>query len=154
MSLDLDFAMDTAETTLDTALPDGHYEMLISSVQKKESKTNALNSYAAFEFQICSGEHTGRKFFWNANLWHTKPTVVDMAKKDIKRLTLSIWGDDRRINSLAVFLDQICTVTLKAVKQDNGEMKSEVKGFMKKGETTGGLGMPGIPPSAADDVPF
>ncbi len=148
--LDLNFDMDTSTVSLETVIPEGQYEALVSHVQKKVSKKDNASQYAAFEFQIATGEYAGRKFFYNINLWNMKPSVCDMAKKDLKRLCLSIWGEDKRISSLNAFLDQIAIVTIKNGKNDSGEDRSEIKGFLKKGGNA--------PASTAyqdpNDVPF
>lgn len=131
--LDLNFELDTSQTSLETVIPEGQYEALVSHVQKKVSKKDNISQYAAFEFQIASGDFVGRKLFYNINLWHIKPSTCDLAKKDIKRLCLSIWGEDKRISSLNAFLDQIAVVMVKNGKNDSGEDRSEIKGFVKKG---------------------
>jgi hypothetical protein len=68
-------------------LPSATYLMHISNMEVKANKDAATGHNLALEYSILDGEHKGRKYFENLNLWHTASSAaVEIANKQLSSI--------------------------------------------------------------------
>lgn len=74
-------------------LPDGDYEMIV--VKSGTKPTKAGNGhYLELEFQVISGEHSGRRHWERLNLDNTSHKTVQIAQEQLARLCIAVGLDD------------------------------------------------------------
>lgn len=106
-------------------LPKGWYTAMITESENKETKSGD-GTYLSITFEIEDERYKGRKVWANLNLDNPNPKAVAIAQRnlaDICRATGVMApkdSEDLHFKPLAIYL---------AVKEYNGELKNEVKGF-------------------------
>jgi hypothetical protein len=70
--------------TLDP-LPAGEYLCVITDSEPTKTK-DGNSQYLKIELEVVDGDYKGRKVFSNLNLWHSKPQVVEIAKKELNSI--------------------------------------------------------------------
>lgn len=74
-------------------LPDGDYEMIVTKSSTKPTKAGN-GHYLELEFQVISGEHSGRRHWERLNLDNPSAQTVKIAQEQLARLCLAMGLDD------------------------------------------------------------
>lgn len=113
-------------------LPDGEYLAVITESQEK-ANSKGTGSYVKLTFEIIEGEHTGRKIWTQLNLDNPSLTAMKIARSELAAICLAV-GVTRPSDSQELH-DIPLVIKVKVVKrQDTGEMKNEIKGYMSREE--------------------
>lgn len=112
-----------------TPVPDGKYTVAITNSDRRESRATPGCFYLSVECEILEGEYKGRKLFDNLNLWHESQKAAEMAIKTLKAIQVATNQIDSK--DFGQMHNIPITVKVKCVKrQDNGEMKNEIKAYL------------------------
>lgn len=68
-----------------SALPEGDYVVVMTASDKKLNK-EGTSHYLETVYEVIDGDYKGRKVWERYNLWHAKPNVANIARRDIKKL--------------------------------------------------------------------
>lgn len=69
-----------------SALPEGDYVVVITASEKKLNK-EGTSHYLETVFEVIDGDYKGRKIWERYNLWHSKPTVANISRRDVKKIS-------------------------------------------------------------------
>ncbi len=73
-----------------SALPPGEYVATIVKSEKRPSRANPQNEMISLEFSVHEGEHEGRRFWTNLNLWNTNSQAVEIAQRELNSICHAI----------------------------------------------------------------
>lgn len=68
-----------------SVLPEGDYVVVATASDKKLNK-EGTSHYLEVIYEVIDGDYKGRKIWERYNLWHAKPTVANISRRDIKKL--------------------------------------------------------------------
>jgi hypothetical protein len=123
----LDFDANTYEPNkpLDV-IPPGEYDAIIVSSERKPT-ASGNGDRLQLELQIISGEHQNRKLFDNLNMWNKNQQALEIARATFSAICRAVNVPSPR-NSEELH-NKPLTVKVGAGKNQNGEIRSEVKGY-------------------------
>jgi len=108
------------------AIPAGKYQVIITDSEMRPTK-NGNGQYLWFEFEITSGEYTGRKLWSRLNLENPSPNAVRMARADLSAICRSVNvlqpHDSVELHNLPL------TITVRCRKNQDEEIVNEIKSY-------------------------
>jgi hypothetical protein len=107
------------------ALPAGEYTAALVKSDRTQAKSNPDNSFIACEFEVMDGEHKGRRFWTNLNLWNGNAQAVDIAQRELN----SVMHACGRLRIVETEELHGIPMRVKLGFQKNDATRNEVKGY-------------------------
>ncbi len=120
------------------AVPKGDYQVVIVESEKVPTKSGNGDALA-LKLQIVEGEHKGRTLYDRLNLWNTSPQAAKIAAGTLSAIC-------RAVNVLTptdtVQLHSRQLTAVVEVKEHEGKLRNEVKGYKPRQSAAPTFGAP------------
>lgn len=114
------------------AIPAGNYLAVITASEWKTTK-NADGRYLKLTFQLLEGQFKGRNLWVNLNLENKSEQAVNIAKANLSAICRAVGVPHPKDSQELHTLPMVLKVKQK-IREDNGELSNEVRGFLAKGK--------------------
>jgi hypothetical protein len=82
------FNAEAPENNASSVIPAGEYEAIITSSEKKDTKSGG--AYLNMEFQITKGPMQNRRHFEKLNMWNANETAVQIARSTLSKICRAV----------------------------------------------------------------
>lgn len=119
-------------------IPAGEYIAMIVDSEMKPTK-NGLGEYLQLVFEVCDGEHSGRKIFARLNLNNQNQTAVEIAQRELSAICHAVGV--LTPNDSSDLHDKPMSIKVKIRQSPGYDPQNEISGYSAlKGGFSGGAG--------------
>lgn len=116
-------------------IPAGEYTAMITDSEMKPTK-NGAGEYLQLVFDICDGEHEGRKVFARLNLNNPNQTAVEIAQRELSAICHAVGV--LTPNDSSDLHDKPMTIKVKIRQSPGYDPQNEISAYKALGGSSGG----------------
>jgi hypothetical protein len=116
-------------------IPAGEYTAMITDSEMKPTK-NGAGEYLQLVFDICDGEHEGRKVFARLNLNNPNQTAVEIAQRELSAICHAVGV--LTPNDSSDLHDKPMTIKVKIRQSPGYDPQNEISAYKALGGSPGG----------------
>lgn len=116
-------------------IPAGDYVAMIVDSEMKPTK-NGQGEYLQLVFEVCDGDHTGRKIFARLNLNNPNQTAVDIAQRELSAICHAVGV--LTPNDSSDLHDKPMTIKVKIRQSPGYDPQNEISAYKAIGGASGG----------------
>jgi hypothetical protein len=117
-------------------LPPGKYKAVITESEEKQTKKGD-GSYMQFTFEVIDGDHKGRKLWARLNLNNPNDQAVGIARSELSAICRAV--NVKQLKDTQQLHDLPMVIKVSAKKDDQGEVRNEIKGYEPAGGVVAGV---------------